>query len=100
MNVNGTHTTDPTARPAERGTQLPDHLIAAGRDLEYIIEEYNRGGWVEYEGQYIAVVDQVVRAHGMMPRELRDQVVAELGVLPGRVAIDYIPHPKDFSGEQ
>jgi hypothetical protein len=97
MNVNGTHTSEPPARPDERVVDLPEYLKAACRDLDYINDEYNRGGWVEYEGQYIAVVDKEVRAHGMMPRELRDQVAAELGVPRGRVAISYIESPEDFS---
>lgn len=97
MNANGTHTSGPSARPDERVVELPDYLKAACRDLDYINDEYNRGGWVEYEGQYIAVVDKVVRAHGMMPSELRAKVVAELGVPPGRVAISYIESAADFS---
>jgi hypothetical protein len=97
MNVNGTHTSEPSARPGERVVELPDSLKAAVADLDYINDEYNRGGWVEYEGQYIAVVDKVVRAHGMMPRELVDKVVAELGVPRGRVAVSYIESAEDFS---
>lgn len=97
MNVNGTPTPEPTARPDERPVELPAYLKAACADLDYINDEYNRGGWVEYEGQYIAVVDNVVRAHGMIPRELVEKVVAELGVPRGRVAISYIESAEDFS---
>lgn len=96
MNANGTHTTEPSARPGERVMEFSDTMKAALADQDYIAAEYNRGTWSPYAGQFIAVVDRQYRGQGSSPIELRARVVAELGVRPGRVAINYIECPDDL----
>lgn len=96
MNVNGTHTSEPSARPGERIVEFNENMKAALADHDYIAEEYNRGTWVPYAGHFIAVVDRQFRGHGDNPNELRAKVAKELGVPPGRVAVDYIESPEDL----
>lgn len=105
MHPNGTATTDPTAEPADpprsggrRAWQPSAHLMAVLADFKYIHEEDDRDTWIEYQGQYIAVVEKQLRGHGMNPTEMAERIAAELGVHPNRVAISYIHHPDDVCG--
>lgn len=81
--------------PATPPTVHPD-TKAAMADWGWLNDEYNKGRWVEYMGEYIAVGDRRLLGHGPDPNELRERVKRESGVPPSRIVLSYIQSPDDL----
>ena len=59
-------------------------------DLKWVDEQYNRGAWDQYMGNYIAVARKQLIAYGPDPLALRERAAKESGLDPDRISITYV----------
>lgn len=101
MNTNGTHPTPDTASqpdrpdpperwPGEIWLDLDAESRAGLEDLRWIHEQYNRGAFDEYTGQWIAVVRKTLLGHDENLIRLREVVSATHGIPGSRIVTTFI----------
>lgn len=104
MNTNGTHPTpdtaphpdrpdrpDPPERlPGEIWLDLDAESRAGLEDVRWINEQYNRGAFDEYTGEWIAVVRKTLLGHDKSLMRLREAVSATHGIPVSRIVTTYI----------
>jgi hypothetical protein len=62
-------------------------------DLKWVNEEYNRGTWDQYAGNYIAVARKQLLGHGADLPALRERTARECGLDPDRILVIYVEPP-------
>jgi len=80
---------EPTARPLDLDADARGLLA----DSDWIDDEYNRGCWAAYVGQYVAVASRKLLAHGTDPNRTRADAATASGLAPRRIAVAFIEHP-------
>jgi hypothetical protein len=90
----------PTAPNPPPATDAPHPVhpdtLATLADWGWLHDEYNKGRWVEYMGEYIAVADRQLLGHGSDPNELRARAGRESGYPLHRITVSYIESPDDL----
>jgi len=72
---------------------LDDEGIAAQADVAWIDDEFNKGNFANYRGEYIAVVGKRVLGHDKSLWALRENVARTMGFPLGRIVTSFIDHP-------
>ena len=94
MTTNGTHPPpsaiprDPTDPPDQQ--YLPDSWAPLLADLRWLDEQYNRGAFEAYRGEFIAVIERTLVGHHPSLPALREQVSRDTGHPVGRIVTSYV----------
>ena len=75
--------------------ELDEEGQAALDDENWINEQYNRGGFDAYRGEYIAVVGKQVLGHSKNLLKLREDVTAATGIPASRIVTTLIVRKMD-----
>lgn len=101
MHPNGTPTTADPPRPADDPAagdlfmELDAEGLAALADANWINEQYNRGAFDAFRGEYIAVVGLKLLGHGKSLKKLREEVTAATGIPASRIVTTLIVRTMD-----
>lgn len=71
--------------PGDLVMEFDEEGLAALADENWVNEEYDKGTFDEFRGNYIAVVNKKVLGHGKNPHKLRELVSAETGIRANRI---------------
>lgn len=67
--------------------------MAAQTDVAWIDDEYNKGHFADYRGEYIAVVGKRLLGHDKSLQALRETVTRTTGLSPNRIVTSFIDEP-------
>jgi hypothetical protein len=76
--------------PGDLVMELDEEGLAALADENWVNEEYSKGTFDEYRGEYIAVVGKKVLGHGKNPHALRELVSSATGIPANRIVTELI----------
>ncbi len=76
--------------PGDLVADLDDQGKAALADANWVNEEYSKGTFDEFRGQYIAVVNKKVLGYGKNRLRLAESVAAETGIDADRIVTTLI----------
>ena len=76
--------------PGDLVMELDDEGKAALADENWVNEEYSKGTFDEFRGEYIAVVGKTVLGHNKRWKALVETVSAETGISPDRIVTTLI----------
>ena len=80
-------------QPDEIVLDLDADGMAAQADVAWIDDEFNRGNFANYRGEYIAVVGKRVLDHDKSLRALRAKVTQATDFPLSRIVTSFIDHP-------